>query len=175
MEKSLPDIASESGMPSGELQEVLGEIRKKLFEARKKRPNPHKDDKILTDWNGLMIGALAKGARVFGEGKYLEAAKGAMDFILNKMCDDESRLFHRYRDGEAAIPAFLDDYAFLTWGLLEIYETTFESVYLKRALDFNSLLLDHFWDEKNGGFYHKLVSIQNTLQNNFWKLTNPKP
>ncbi|HUU40740.1 MAG TPA: thioredoxin domain-containing protein [Desulfatiglandales bacterium] len=153
MEKSIPDIASELEMPLGELQELLEEIRKKLFGARKKRPNPYKDDKILTDWNGLMIAALAKGAQVFGEGKYLEAAKRSADFILSEMCNKEGRLLHRYRDGEAAIPAFLDDYAFLTWGLLEIYETSFESVYLKRAFDFNSLLLDHFWDGKNGGFY----------------------
>jgi uncharacterized protein len=153
IKKPLPEIALDLRMPEEELRRFLEEIRKRLFEARKKRPSPYKDDKILTDWNGLMIAALAKGARVLGEEKYVEAAKKAVNFILNKMCDKEGRLLHRYRDGEAAIPAFLDDYAFLTWGLLEIYETTFEPVYLKRALDLNSFALDHFWDKKDGGFY----------------------
>jgi uncharacterized protein YyaL (SSP411 family) len=69
------------------------------------------------------------------------------------MVDAKGRLYHRYRDGEAAIGAFLDDYAFLTWGLIEVYETTFETSYLQRALDLNAMMLEHFWDGEGGGFY----------------------
>ena len=115
--------------------------------------HPHKDDKILTDWNGLMIAAFAKGAQVFGEPLYEAAARRSADFILAQMTDTRGRLYHRYRDGEAAVSAFLDDYVFLTWGLIELYETTFEPSYLHRALDCTTMMLKHFWDGETGGFY----------------------
>ncbi|MFH1624202.1 MAG: thioredoxin domain-containing protein, partial [Pseudomonadota bacterium] len=153
LRKSLPEIASDLKITLETLEEGIEGARKKLFGERKKRVHPHKDDKILTDWNGMMIAALAKGAQVFGETTYEEAARRSAHFILDRMFDGQGRLYHRYRDGEAAIPAFLDDYAFLIWGLIELYEATFESVYLERALDFNALLLEHFWDRDSGGFY----------------------
>jgi len=121
--------------------------------VREKRIHPHKDDKVLTDWNGLMISALAKGAQAFNEPKYAEAAGRAVDFILNNMRRTDGRLLHRYRDGEAGIQAHLDDYAFLIWGLIELYEATFDVKYLKTALDLNNDLIKHFWDDKSGGFY----------------------
>jgi len=145
--KTLREIASKG------LGQTLEGARAKLFDAREKRVHPHKDDKILTDWNGLMIAALAKGAQVFGEPLYEEAARRAADFILSTMVDERGRLYHRYRDGEAAIAAFLDDYAFLTWGLIELYETTFEPGYLERALDLNAMMLQHFWDGEQDGLY----------------------
>jgi hypothetical protein len=153
LKKSLREIASDLAIPQEELGKTLEEARTKLFNAREKRVHPHKDDKILTDWNGLMIAALAKGAQVFGESLYEEAARRAADFILTSMVDAGGRLYHRYRDGEGAIAAFLDDYAFLTWGLIELYEATFETSYLQRALDLNAIMLKHFWDEEKGGFY----------------------
>jgi uncharacterized protein YyaL (SSP411 family) len=131
----------------------LEEIRKKLFDIRAKRIHPHKDDKILSDWNGLMIAALAKGSRVLNEPKYLEAAKNALKFILSIMKDSKNRLLHSYREGKAEIDAYLTDYSFLIWGLIELYEATFDVFYLKSALELNKIQIEHFWDNKIGGFY----------------------
>jgi len=137
----------------GGLEERLDRARRKLFERREQRVHPHKDDKILTDWNGLMIAALAKAAQAFGEPRYAEAAKRAADFILRDLRTADGRLLHRYRDGEAMLSGFSDDYAFLIWGLIDLYEATFEMSYLKAALELNTSLIDHFWDAANGGFY----------------------
>lgn len=134
------------------LVELLESVREKLFAFREKRIHPQKDDKILTDWNGLMIAALAKAARILGEPKYADAALQAIAFIFRELFEDQ-RLFHRYRDGEAAIPGFLDDYAFMIWGLLELYETTLEPAFLEKAIKLNEVLLTHFWDEQCGGFF----------------------
>ncbi len=139
--------------PESEIHRQLESIREKLFAYREKRVHPHKDDKILADWNGLMIAALARGARILGEPAYATAAKRAVDFILGYMRAPDGSLYHRYRDGEAAVPAHLDDYAFLIQGMLELYENTFEVDYLKMALTLNEYLLKHFWDGENGGFY----------------------
>jgi uncharacterized protein YyaL (SSP411 family) len=125
----------------------------KLFSAREKRIHPGKDDKILTDWNGLMIAAFARASQVFDEPEYAKAARSASDFILLKMRNENGRLYHRYRDGETAISGFLDDYAFFIWGLIELYEATFEVCYLKAALEINNDLLKHFWDNEYGGFF----------------------
>lgn len=134
------------------LENRIEKIRKKLFEHRERRIRPHKDDKILTDWNGLMIASLAKGAQVFNDEKYLKAASKAADFIINKMYENK-RLKHRFRDGESAIEGNLDDYAFMIYGLLELFEASFNVKYLKSALSLNETLFDHFWDFENGGFY----------------------
>jgi len=121
--------------------------------VREKRMHPGKDDKILVDWNGLMIAALAKGAQAFNEPKYLEAAMRAADFIQRNVRTSDGRLLHRYRDGQANIKAHAEDYAFLIWGLLELHEATFQINYLRAALDLNNELLKHFWDANRGGFY----------------------
>jgi uncharacterized protein YyaL (SSP411 family) len=131
----------------------LGDIREKLFTIREKRVHPHKDDKILTDWNGLMVAALARGAQVFNEPVFAEAASKTIGFILNRVRTSDGRLLHRFRDGIASIQATIDDYAFIIWGLLELYEATFEVGHLETALLLNKQLLDHFWDKKDGGFY----------------------
>jgi len=131
----------------------LEKIRESLFNIREKRVHPHKDDKILTDWNGLMIAALAKGGQVLKEEKYINAARKAVEFISLTMKNSNNRLLHRYREGDAEILAYLDDYAFLTWGLIELYEATFESNYLKIVLDLNNELIEHFWDKEIAGFY----------------------
>ncbi|MFO7783682.1 MAG: thioredoxin domain-containing protein, partial [Desulfatiglandales bacterium] len=115
--------------------------RKKLFEARKKRVHPYKDDKILTDWNGLMIAALARGARVLGEEQYALAAIDAARFVLDRMRTPEGRLLHRYREGDAAITANTDDYAFFIWGLLELYQATFDATHLQTALSLSEDLI----------------------------------
>lgn len=162
MKNSTEDIAEIFKISGEEVAERIERIREKLFNAREKRIRPHKDDKILTDWNGLMIAAFAKGAWVFGEEKYLNEAQKAADFIINTMCEN-NRLFHRYRDGEALIAGNLDDYAFLIYGLLEIYQASFEPKYLKTALSLNKILLKRFWDVENGGFYFTPDDGEETL------------
>jgi len=126
--------------------------REKLFNIREKRIHPLKDDKILTDWNGLMIAALAKAAIVLNEPVYLDAAEKAAEFVLHSISKGE-RLLKRYRNGVAALDAHLDDYAFMAWGLLELYEATFATKYLSQALDLMNIMVEDFWDDKNGGFF----------------------
>ena len=137
MRQSLHETALRLGIPPEELKTRLEQARLKLFEAREKRIHPYKDDKILTDWNGLMIAALSKAAQVFDRPDYANAAMKAADFILSTLRAPDGRLLHRYRDGEAGMPPNVDDYVFMIWGLLELYEATFEIRYLKTALDLN--------------------------------------
>ncbi len=151
--QSLADIAKGRNQSEKSLQTTLNQARQKLFAARKKRVHPHKDDKVLTDWNGLMIAAMAKGAQAFDESAYTAAAQKAADFILNRMRTSDGRLLHRYRDKHAAIMANLDDYAFFIWGLIELYESSFDLNYLKTAITLNNDLLTHFWDDTKGGFF----------------------
>lgn len=150
---SFKEFASRLGIPDKELGGKVQAIRSKLLAVREKRSRLHRDDKIITDWNGLMVAALAKAARVMDEPSYATAAGRSLNFILRNLRDPEGRLLHRYRDGEAALPAHLDDYTFLIWGLLELYETTFEARYLQSALDLNKRVIEYFWDEEDGGFY----------------------
>jgi hypothetical protein len=153
LRKPLTELASEANMSEEALRRQVESAREMLFSFRCKRIPPHQDDKILADWNGLMIAALAKGAQVFDEAQYAEAARRACDFIWKEMRTPEGRLLHRYRDGESALPSHVDDYAFLIWGMLELYEASFEIRYLRSALELNGQLLDHFWDDQGGGFF----------------------
>jgi uncharacterized protein YyaL (SSP411 family) len=129
------------------------DIRQKLYLARKMRVHPVMDDKVLADWNGLMIASLAKGARVLDKPKYARAAERAAGFVLSRMRDERGRLLHRWREGEAAVRANAGDYAYLIWGLIELYETTFDVRYLAEALTLTNDFVTHFWDEGEGGFY----------------------
>ena len=153
LKKSTPELASDLKMSVEDLEHRIESARRKLFEVRKKRVHPYKDDKILTDWNGLMIAAFAQGARVLGEKAYENAGRKAADFIMTHMRAQDGRLLHRYRDGDAGINSNLDDYAFFVWGLIELYEATFETGYLKTALELNGDMLKHFWDSKEGGLF----------------------
>lgn len=171
LRSSLEDAASVYGIPEKEIRRRLSEVRTKLFAARERRVHPYKDDKILTDWNGLMIAAYAKASQVLGPGQpksgqapgdqdlsdqgdldYSRAAKRAADFILAEMRGPDGRLLHRYRDGPG-IQANLDDYSFMIWGLIELYEAVFDAKYLEVALDLTRVMIDHFWDNESGGFY----------------------
>jgi hypothetical protein len=153
LKKSLSEMALDLKMSEQSLQDQLESAREKLFTDREKRIHPHKDDKVLTDWNGLMIAALAKGSRAFGEPRYAEAAEKAIRFILDQMRQPNGRLLHRYRDGQAGITANVDDYAFLIWGLIELYEATFDASYLETAVKLNEDMLKHFWDDTLGGLF----------------------
>ena len=153
LKDSLDGIAHDLKIPVTMLEEKILSARKKLFDVREKRIRPQKDDKILTDWNGLMIAALAKGSQVLAGQAYLNAAIKAAEFILNRLRGRDGRLLHRYRDKEAGIQANVDDYAFMVWGLIEIYEAGFNPDYLKTALDLNQDMFSLFWDERSGGFF----------------------
>jgi len=145
------EFAKREDMPLPIFREILEDSRKKLLAAREKRVRPYRDDKILTDWNGLMIAALAKGAMAFDEPAYAEAAARAARFILRRMRHPDGTLLHRFRDGEAAIPGYLDDYAFLSWGLFELFEATFELRHLREALALTDRMLHLFSDDAGGG------------------------
>ena len=140
-------------LPSKENLELIEKIRQKLFDEREKRIHPHKDDKVLTDWNGLIIVAFAKAATVFKDDEYLEIAKKTVNFILSKLRDSNNKLLHRYKDGVAEINGFLTDYAFFIWGLIELYEATLNTFYLKTALKLHKIQLEDFWDDNIGGFF----------------------
>jgi len=153
LSKSWSEIAKENDVTERELRQIIERARKKLFEVREKRIHPYKDDKILTDWNGLMIAAMARASQALQDPQYAEAAKKSANFILQKMKSGDGSLLHRYREGEAGLPAHVDDYAFFIWGLLELYETTFDPALLKSALELNQYLIAHYWDNQRGGFY----------------------
>ncbi|MFW9861955.1 MAG: thioredoxin domain-containing protein [Candidatus Thorarchaeota archaeon] len=150
---SLEKVAEEIGITSDLLKELLESSRCKVFDVRVKRIRPHRDDKILTDWNGLLIAGLAKASRTLGNNEYLDAAEQAMGFFLTTMMSNDGRLFHRFRDGEVLLPGFLDDYAFLVWGLIELYETSFNPKYLELARDLTRKQIDHFWDTNVSAFF----------------------
>jgi uncharacterized protein YyaL (SSP411 family) len=147
------EVARHVKLSEHELQVRFETIRQKLFSVREQRVHPHKDDKILTDWNGLMIAALARAAQVFAVPAYAEAAQRAVSFILKTLRTPDGRLLHRFRDGEAAVAGMVDDYAFFIWGLIELYEATFDVAYLQTALELQQDMLKHFWNEPAGGFY----------------------
>jgi hypothetical protein len=146
-------FAVREGIDQKELEIILKSAAGRLVEVREKRIHPLKDDKILTSWNGLMIAALAKASQAFSEPAYAEAADKAARFILGHMRQADERLLRRYRQGHVDHPAYLDDYAFLVWGLLELYETTFEVIYLKEAVALNQAMIDLFGNHDGGGFY----------------------
>ena len=146
-------FAKARGLEPDVLVARLEESRQKLFLHRKNRIHPLKDDKILTSWNGLMIAALAKGAQVLGESAYARAADKAAKFILKTLKGPDGRLLRRYRTGEAALAAYLNDYAFFVWGLLELYEATFKPAWLEAAIHYTNDMLDLFEDTENGGLF----------------------
>ena len=153
IDKPFDAFAKLEGINPDKLQEVLRIAREKLFAVREKRLRPHKDDKILTSWNGLMIAAFAKAARALNEPGYAQVAAHATNFILNTLYENKETLLRRYRQGQASIPGYLDDYAYFVWGLIELYEATFKTKYLKTALEIHKDMIENFWDEKGGGFF----------------------
>ena len=152
MSVPLEETAERLGIAQVELDKKLRVLLQKLFDHREKRIHPYKDDKILADWNGLMIVAFSRAAKVLGDDEYSMAAQKAIEFLLRNMVHN-GRLVHRYRDGEAAMPATVDDYAFFIWGLLEYYESTFDERYLSLAISFLEEQFEHYWDREFGGFF----------------------
>lgn len=150
---SAQDAASHFKKPVAEIERIIKASKEKVFDARSRRPRPHLDDKILTDWNGLAISSFAFASRVLNDAAYRHAAEKAAQFILQQLHDEHGRLLHRYRQGEAAFVGTLDDYAFFIHGLIDLYEATFDAHYLAAARRLSRQMLALFWDEANGGFF----------------------
>ena len=131
----------------------INKILNDLYTVRKERIHPLKDDKILTDWNGLMIAAFAKAGDVFNSDDYIKQAENSAQFILKNLTDKNGRLLKRYRNGKSGIDSHLDDYAFFIWGLLELYEATFNTIYLSEAIKLSEIMVSEFWDTENGAFF----------------------
>ncbi|MDP4181196.1 MAG: thioredoxin domain-containing protein [Bacillota bacterium] len=149
--KNIPNLIKSTVIDSD--KEFIEASRQKLFKVRENRIHPYKDDKILTSWNGLMIAALSMASRILGIKEYEAAAKRSVDFIFENLIREDGRLFARFRDGEASYPAYVDDYSFLIWGLIELYETSYNELYLNKAINLSKDLIKYFWDEQNGGLY----------------------
>jgi uncharacterized protein YyaL (SSP411 family) len=162
----MSELAKRNGIPEKDLITLWEKSRQLLFDVREKRIHPLKDDKILTDWNGLMIAALAVAGKTLDDPSYINAAKQSADFLWKALRNQDGLLLKRYRDGEAGLPAHLDDYAFLVWGLLEIYQADFDVEYLQRALKLNQIMLDTFWDQESGGLFFTAESQTDLIHRN---------
>ena len=136
-----------------EIESLVSDAKAKLFQEREKRPKPFRDEKILTSWNGLMLSGLAEAIKISRHPAYLEAANRTEDFIFTKMFR-EGRLLHTYKSGTGKILGYLDDYAFLSAGLLDLFEATVNRAHLDRALELAEIMLHEFWDEAGGGFFY---------------------
>jgi uncharacterized protein len=150
----LARISERLSIPAVDLQSRLEAIKQRLLWARATRIRPHLDDKVLTSWNGLMIQALSKAAQAFQQPEFAQAAKRAADFVDRVLWSKRTgTLLRRYRDGEAAIHGFVDDYAAYATGLIDLYETLFDPKYLVDAQSLCDTMLDRFWDSENHGFF----------------------
>jgi uncharacterized protein YyaL (SSP411 family) len=153
LRRSMAEIAAQHDMPEAELRTRIDSMRQRVFAAREKRVHPFKDDKILTDWNGLMIAALAVAGSALDDDEYVAAARRAADWILANLRTPEGRLLKRARLGKAGLPAHLEDHVFLSLGLVELYEATFEVKYLQEAMTLAQQTVERFADERDGALY----------------------
>jgi hypothetical protein len=158
-------LSAKINLPLSDINEKLKIVRNKLFQSREKRVYPFKDNKILTDWNGLMISAFAKAAQVTGKEKYILFAKSAADFLLAKLIDVNGNLQHRYRESEAAVKANLNDYSFLIQALLDLYETTFSVDYLTKAKELLDVCINKFRDKEDGSFFFSPIADNELIVN----------
>ena len=149
-EKNIPNIPIAQAVD----EDAIARWCAVLFEAREQRVKPARDEKIQASWNGLMISAFSQAYRAFGEPAYLTCAANAARFILAHMRTDEGLLLHTYCDGRARFNAYLDDYACLILGLIDLYEAGFEPSHLGAARDLMTVMIDQFWDDADGGFFY---------------------
>ncbi len=136
-----------------ELKRHLDAAHVKLLAQRAKRIRPQRDDKIMADWNGLMIASLARGGRLLEQRRYVDAAAKAFEFIQTHLRSERGRLLHRWCRGSAGVPAYLDDHAFLAWGAIELYKATYDPKYLKAAARLAKEMNGRFWDDSEGGYF----------------------
>ena len=161
--KTLSQQADLLGRELADLQAELAESRARLFAAREKRVHPHKDDKVIVAWNGLMIDAMARAGAVLGETKYVAAAEKAADFLLANLRREDGRLLHTWRHGRAKLDAYLDDYACLANSLVSLYEATFEGRHLDQAVALMQNVLEKFKDAAGGGFFYTSVDHEKLI------------
>lgn len=147
---------------SGEKFEQLDGLKKQLLDVRYKRVAPGLDDKIITAWNALMVSAFARGYTVLQEARYLEAAEKAAAFVLENMTDD-GRLLRTHRAGQSKLPAYLDDYAFMSAALLDLYEASFDEKWLMEADRLTKEMLELFWDDEAGGLFYTSDEHKNLI------------
>jgi uncharacterized protein YyaL (SSP411 family) len=164
--KNIPNLIGKKLISIDEVDKgKLESMRDMLLSYRNNRIKPHRDEKVLTSWNGLMISALAYGYKIFGNKVYIDRAKKAADFIIANSIDKDGRLLSTYISGESYNFGFLEDYAFFIHGLLELYEVTNDEVYLGISKKLIYIMLELFWDNKNGGlFYYSSISEQLILK-----------
>ncbi|MHC4738870.1 MAG: thioredoxin domain-containing protein [Planctomycetota bacterium] len=149
---SIEQLGKEFNKNPKDIEDVLADIRSRVLEERQKRIRPHRDDKVITAWNGLMISSLAYGGVLLEEEKYITAAKRSAEFILSTLYKN-GRLMRYYRDGRVVEKAFLDDYAFMILGLLDLYEATFDAKWLIEAKKLGEEMIELFSDSEGGGFF----------------------
>ncbi len=145
-------LGGESGLGEDQLADKLATARRTLFEARQRRPQPARDDKVLTSWNGLMIAALADAGAAFGDERWVRRAEQAAGLMLDRVRDQAGRLFRSFKDGRARHDAVLDDYAHLADGLLALYAADFDERWFRAARELVDVMLEHFGDPA-GGFF----------------------
>ncbi len=168
LKKSLKEISAELNLNYEIVLKKVEECRRILFNKREKRIHPLRDEKILTDWNSLMISALVKAYLVFNDEAYLLRAENSYKFIKSNLWNGE-KLFHRFKDGEVKFDGNLDDYSFLIQANLDLFEATSEAKYLKFAIELNLILKEKFWDSEVGGYFftgsdsEELISRQKEL------------
>ena len=150
----LAELAARFDLTPAALATRLAGAREQLYHARRQRVPPGLDDKVLTAWNGMMIRALACGAQVLAEPRYLEAARRAAEFLLTTLSSEDGRLLRTWRAGKAHLPAYLEDYAFLTEALVDLYEASGEASHLHHAERLAAHLLADFQDPASGAFFH---------------------
>jgi uncharacterized protein YyaL (SSP411 family) len=150
---SLEEVAKRYNVNIEQALAVIEEGREKLFKAREERIRPFRDEKIITSWNGMMITAMAQGGRFLGNSQYINRAKKAADFILTKLTFEDGTLIRNYKAGPSNIPGFLEDYAYFTAGLIDLYYSTFEDRWLKEALRLMDLTIELFWSEEASTFF----------------------
>ena len=149
---SIEQLARKFETDHATIVEELSDARSRLFRLREKRIRPHRDDKVITAWNGLMISSLAYGGTVLDEKRYTQAAERSAQFLLSELHKND-RLMRYYRDGRVIGKAFLDDYAFMVLGLLDLYEATFDAKWLIEAKKLGAEMIELFADSEEGGFF----------------------
>jgi uncharacterized protein YyaL (SSP411 family) len=160
--KALDALAEQFDLPEAEIQAILGKAGKILLAARKLRPPPHRDDKIITAWNGLMIAALARGARVLDRSDLLASAAAAATFIRAELWDGE-RLWRSYRGKRGDAPAFASDHAFLISGLIEMHGADADPAWLDWAREVQAVLDRDHWDDSRAGYVMRTELAGETL------------
>jgi uncharacterized protein YyaL (SSP411 family) len=150
---TIKGLAEKYDKTQEDIERIVEDASLKLFNFRRKRIEPGKDEKILTSWNGLMISAFAKGYRVTGDLKYLGVAKNAIEFIEKNLSSNDGRLKRMHKDGKSKLNGYLDDYAFYSNALLDVFEVDTQPRYIEKAILYTDFMLKHFWDDKENNLF----------------------